>query len=55
MYSVGWNKQLSYCTAFSVDEALDVTKRYTRNWREVLKRRNKAKESQLALVRAYIR
>lgn len=47
LYSIGWNKQLNYCTAFSVDEAVDVTKRYTKGWPEVLKRRNKVKEAQL--------
>ncbi|KAI9485514.1 MAG: hypothetical protein EXX96DRAFT_545370 [Benjaminiella poitrasii] len=49
LYSMGWNKQLSYCIAFSKDEALDVTKRYTRNWPDVLKRRNKARELELHL------
>ncbi|KAI7902788.1 uncharacterized protein BX663DRAFT_552182 [Cokeromyces recurvatus] len=49
LYSMGWNKKLSYCIAFSKDEALDVTKRYTRNWSEVLKRRNKVKEVVLHL------
>ncbi|EPB82785.1 hypothetical protein HMPREF1544_10488 [Mucor circinelloides 1006PhL] len=49
LYSVGWNKMLNYCTAFSVDEALDVTKRYTRNWPNVLKRRTKIREPRLAV------
>ncbi|CAO0802530.1 unnamed protein product [Mucor circinelloides] len=49
LYSVGWNKMLNYCTAFSVDEALDVTKRYTRNWPDVLKRRTKIREPRLAV------
>ncbi|KAI8987378.1 hypothetical protein BDF20DRAFT_910008 [Mycotypha africana] len=49
LYSVGWNKQLSYCTAFSAVEAVDVTKRYTRNWPEVLKRRNRVREIELNL------
>ncbi|KAL7319397.1 Peptide-N(4)-(N-acetyl-beta-glucosaminyl)asparagine amidase [Mucor circinelloides] len=49
LYSVGWNKTLNYCTAFSVDEALDVTKRYTRNWPDVLKRRTKIREPRLAV------
>ncbi|KAI7889474.1 uncharacterized protein EV154DRAFT_514343 [Mucor mucedo] len=49
LYSVGWNKKLNYCTAFSAYEALDVTKRYTRNWVDVLNRRNLIEESELAL------
>lgn len=51
LYSVGWNKQLNYCTAFSVDEAVDVTKRYIKGWPEVLKRRDKVNEAQLTLVK----
>ena len=54
MYSLGWNKKLSYCTAFSIDEAVDVTKRYTRHWPQTLERRNKVTEAQLALVKKKI-
>jgi hypothetical protein len=50
LYSLGWNKKLSYCIAFSTVEALDVTKRYTQGWSDVLKRRNQVREIELALV-----
>lgn len=50
MYSVGWNKKLNYCIAFSVNESIDVTKRYTNNWPEVLKRRNQVEEVELSMV-----
>ncbi|KAI9488329.1 concanavalin A-like lectin/glucanase domain-containing protein [Zychaea mexicana] len=43
----GWGKKLNYCVAFSADEAVDVTKRYTRNWQEVLKRRVLVDEEKL--------
>ncbi|KAI8336397.1 concanavalin A-like lectin/glucanase domain-containing protein [Choanephora cucurbitarum] len=49
MYSVGWKKQLSYCTAFSVHEAMDVTKRYVRDWPMVLKRRTWIHEAALSI------
>lgn len=39
MYEKGWGKKLTYVFAFSKDEALDVTWRYTSNQQELLKRR----------------
>ncbi|KAI9303622.1 hypothetical protein BJ944DRAFT_165103, partial [Cunninghamella echinulata] len=47
VYSVGWNKKISYCIAYSTNEVVDVTRRYVRDWKEVLKRRNLVDEQQL--------
>ncbi|KAI8381270.1 uncharacterized protein BYT42DRAFT_565911 [Radiomyces spectabilis] len=47
LYSAGWNKQLTYCIAFSCEEVVDVTRRYTRNWPTVLSRRTLVDEDRL--------
>ncbi|ORY91045.1 hypothetical protein BCR43DRAFT_498404 [Syncephalastrum racemosum] len=48
LYTVGWGKKLTYCIGFSCDEAVDVTKRYTKDWSQVLERRNLVDENVLA-------
>lgn len=47
VYEAGWNKQLSYIFGFSGDQVVDVMKRYTKNWDQVLKRRNLIEENKL--------
>ncbi|KAI8992200.1 peptide-N(4)-(N-acetyl-beta-glucosaminyl)asparagine amidase [Pilobolus umbonatus] len=47
LYTTGWKKELAYCIASSVDEMVDVTKRYTLS----LKNRYAVNERALALER----
>ncbi|CAO3591406.1 unnamed protein product [Absidia cylindrospora] len=48
MYSAGWNKELTYCIAYSSDEVVDVTRRYVRDWPKVLQRRRLVDEQLLS-------
>ncbi|KAI8089784.1 uncharacterized protein BX664DRAFT_333873 [Halteromyces radiatus] len=48
MYTAGWNKELTYCIAFSADEVVDVTRRYVRDWKKVQSRRQLVDELDLA-------
>lgn len=40
----GWNKKLNYVIAFSKDEVVDVTRRYTKDFSQLLPRRVKCPE-----------
>ena len=48
LYSEGWGKKLTYVVAFSKEEIVDVTCRYTRQWDQCLARRTKCPELWLA-------
>ena len=48
LYAEGWGKKLTYVVAFSKEEVVDVTCRYTRQWNECVSRRTKCSELWLA-------
>ncbi|XP_053785620.1 peptide-N(4)-(N-acetyl-beta-glucosaminyl)asparagine amidase isoform X2 [Desmodus rotundus] len=47
LYEIGWGKELSYVLAFSKDEVVDVTWRYSCKHEEVISRRTQIKEELL--------
>ncbi|ETV85810.1 hypothetical protein, variant 2 [Aphanomyces astaci] len=49
-YEVGWGKHLTYIFATSVDEIVDVARRYTRDYDAMLERRTMAREPSLLRI-----
>ncbi|CAJ1442949.1 unnamed protein product [Effrenium voratum] len=50
-YEAGWGKKLSYVIAFSPQEVVDVTPRYTGNWPDVLLRRTVPEDKLQEIIR----
>lgn len=47
MYEKGWGKKLTYVIGFARDHVVDVTRRYTQKFDELLSRRNQFSEQEL--------
>ena len=47
MYEAGWGKKLTYVISCSCFETVDVTRRYTTKWQELLQRRLEVPEEWL--------